>query len=177
MIAQFATLLRNTRELGHVDAPQSDTQPRSNAGMVPPLLKSKQPKRQVSASAQLWSVHAPQSRAQFEHVSNAAGSQRMLPQNAHEPQSAEQLEQVSVPRQWPSGHEGQLPQSRGQVLQSSPFAALQVWSPHEAHTPQSGAQVVQVSPSAASQKPFGHVPGHTSQSCGQLVQFSEGWQV
>lgn len=176
LIAQFVTLFRNTRELGHVCEPQSAMQPKSNIGMPPPPVKSKQPKRQVSASAQLWSMHAPQSTAQLEHVSNADISQRMLPQNAHEPQSAEQLAQVSGARQWPSPHEGQLPQSAGHVKQSSPEPAAHMPSPHVTQAPQSGAHVVQVSPSEGSQKPFRHEL-QMPQSCGQLEQFSEGWHA
>jgi hypothetical protein len=125
-IAQDVKLLRNTRELAHVDAPQSAMQPMSNEGIPPPPPKLKQPRRHVSAAPQLWSMHAPQSTAQFEHVSDSVISQTWLPQNAHEPQSTEQLAQVSVVRlQRPSPQPGHRMQSPGQVLQFSPAAASQ----------------------------------------------------
>ncbi len=176
LIAQFATLFRNTRELGQVEAPQSATQPRSKPGMGPPPPKSKQPKRHVSASAQLCSWHMPQSCWQLLQVSLALASQRMFPQKAHEPQSCEQLAHVSVPRQRPSPHEGQLPQSRGQEKQSSPIEAVHVPSPQRGQAPQSGAQLEHVSPRSGSQKPLRHV-SQMPQSPGQLEQLSEVWQV
>ena len=171
-IAQFATLFRKTCELGHVCATQPLKHVKSIIGMPPPV-KSKQPSKHVKPSLQLCSGHIPQSAWQFVHVSCAEASQRMLPQNAHEPQSCEQLAHVSVPRQWPSPHEGQLPQSPGHVKHVSPADAWHMWSPHVAHGPQSGAHVAHVSPCAGSQKPLRHVL-QMPQSCGQLVQFSVG---
>ncbi len=176
-IAQFTTLFRKTCELGHVWDVQLLMQVMSIAGIPPPPpAKSKQPNTHVRPSEQLWSMQAPQSAAQLVHVSCAELSQRMFPQNAHEPQSCEQLAQVSVPRQRPSPQLGQSPQSPGQVKQSSPADAVHVRSPHEGQAPQSGAQLLHVSPLAGSQKPFRHV-SQMPQSLGQLVQFSVAWQV
>jgi len=123
-IAQLATLFKNTCELGHVCETQPLKQVKLIIGMPPPPpVKSKQPNKQVRPSKQLCRTHCPQSAGQFVQVSCWSGSQRMFPQKAHEPQSCEQLAHVSGARQRPSPHEGQLPQSAGQVLQSSPAEA------------------------------------------------------
>ena len=91
------------RDDGHVWDTQPDRHDRLKSG-IPPPPKSKQPNTHVRLSPQLFSSHIPQSLAQLMQSSKREGSQRMLPQNAHEPQSAGQLEQSSVPLQRPSPH-------------------------------------------------------------------------
>jgi hypothetical protein len=71
-------------------------------------------------------MHMPQSCGQLTQVSFIDDSQRMLPQTAHEPQSAEQLAHVSGGRQLPSPQNGHRPQSAGHVKQSSPALAVHV---------------------------------------------------
>jgi hypothetical protein len=63
----------------------------------------------------------PQSDGQDEQVSTAP-SQNPSPQEEHEPQSREQLAQVSPPSQRPSPHASHEPQSVRQVAQVSPAA-------------------------------------------------------
>jgi len=73
----------------------------------------------------------------------------------------------------PAGHwPGQVPQSCGQLLQSSPSAGSQTPSPQNPHGPQSSGQLKQSSPAAGSQFPSPQTPGHGPQSSGQVLQSS-----
>ena len=141
---------------------------------------------------------APQSDGQEAQLSPRAASQVPLPQQA--PQSLGQEEQLSAPLHLPSPHPGgggHLPQSPGQVLQSSPSTVSQAPLPQQApqslgqlshdslalgshfpspqeagHLPQSEGQVEQLSPPALSHTPSPQVAGHLPQSPGQVLQSS-----
>lgn len=112
-IAQVTTSSRKTRESGQVCATQPERHERLNEGTPPPPPpKLKHENTHIRLSEHAFSSHMPQSVAQLTQSSSSSGSQRMLPQNEHEPQSAGQLEQFSVPEQRPSPQPGQRPQSR-----------------------------------------------------------------
>jgi hypothetical protein len=95
---------------------------------------------------------------------------------AQVPQSAGQVEQLSVAPQVPFGQPGgHMPQSTAQVEQSSPKP--QEPSPQNGQAPQSVGQLEQVSPSDGWHEKLPQLGGHGPQSAAQVKQLSVGPQV
>ena len=115
--------------------PFAHTGTRHPAMQVKSGVPMKHPIAHMTPSAQVVSMHFPQSAGQFAQFSSV--SHLPSPQNEQTPQSAGQLKQFSPVSHEPSPQPLHMPQSVGHVWQSSPALAWHLPSPQLGHAPQS----------------------------------------